>query len=250
MLAEMQEGAEVAGEMGAVSEGRWAQRKEATRATLISAARRLFDEQGFTATTVQQIAAAAEVSERTFFRYFESKEDLLLTDVVAVLEEAASRLAVRPLGEAPLEAILGAVRAAALTTTDGALVALATGLPASFSPNPARLVRVFMDWEDRVAQILVGRFVSEGADPTSADVQLRAGVIARAGVSATRSALRHYRALPRSRRNGLRGLGGLLDAAFAVVAEGCPPPLSTTTRARRARERGGARGGTRSSSRR
>ena len=219
-------------------EGRWARRKEVTRAAIISVARRLFDEQGFHATTVQQIAEAAEVSERTFFRYFESKEDLLLTDVVAVLAEAASYLALRPLREAPLEAIHQAVRTAALGSTDGALVTIASG-GRSLHPNPARLVRVFMEWEDRLAQILVGRFVAQGADPSSREVQLRAAVAARAGAAATRSALGHLRVHHRDHRHGMAELMELLAAVFAIVADGCPPPPGAPGNGRRTNVRPG-----------
>lgn len=207
------------------TEGRWARRKEATRATIIAVARRLFDEQGFQATTVQQIAEAAEVSERTFFRYFESKEDLLLTDMVAVLDEVASCLAVRPLGEAPLEAVHQALRTAALTGADGgALHAFASGTGWTAPPNRTRLARAYMDWEDRLAQIFLGRFVAQGADPAAPEVQLRAALTARVAVAATRSALRHYRGLPRDLRRGTRGLGDLMASVFALAAEGCPPP--------------------------
>ena len=225
------------GTMG--GEGRWARRKEATRAAIISVARRLFDEQGFHATTVQQIAAAAEVSERTFFRYFESKEDLLLTDVVAVLAEAASCLALRPLGEGPLEAIHQAVRTAAFGSSDGALVTLASGASRSMPPNPTRLVRVLMEWEDRLAQILVGRFVAQGADPSSPEVQLRAAVAARAGAAATRSALRHLRAHHREDRLTAGELSELLGVAFAIVADGCPPPPGIAGTGRRTNVRSG-----------
>src|ERR1039458_5497120 len=57
------------------------ERKQArTRASLREHALRLFGEQGYHATTVEQIAAAAEVSPSTFFRYFPTKEDLVLQD--------------------------------------------------------------------------------------------------------------------------------------------------------------------------
>ena len=59
----------------------WRQRKKtATRDRIRACALRLFREQGYDATTVEQIAAAAGVSHMTFFRYFPAKEDVALSD--------------------------------------------------------------------------------------------------------------------------------------------------------------------------
>lgn len=55
-------------------------KKAKTRAAIQAEALRLFREQGYAATTVEQIASAAEVSESTFFRYFGTKEDVVLHD--------------------------------------------------------------------------------------------------------------------------------------------------------------------------
>jgi AcrR family transcriptional regulator len=55
-------------------------KKARTRASIREHALRLFREQGYTATTVEQIAAAAEISPSTFFRYFPTKEDVVLQD--------------------------------------------------------------------------------------------------------------------------------------------------------------------------
>ncbi len=65
--------------------------KEQTRAALLRAAERLFDESGFHATTVRAIADEAGVTERTFFRYFASKDDLVVNDMsewLLILENA------------------------------------------------------------------------------------------------------------------------------------------------------------------
>jgi AcrR family transcriptional regulator len=71
----------------------WRQaKKTATRDRIRASALRLFREQGYDATTVEQIAAAAGVSHMTFFRYFPAKEDVALSDgydplIVAMLEQ-------------------------------------------------------------------------------------------------------------------------------------------------------------------
>jgi AcrR family transcriptional regulator len=55
-------------------------KKRRTRETIQREALRLFQEQGYEATTIEQIAAAADVSPSTFFNYFPTKEDVVLAD--------------------------------------------------------------------------------------------------------------------------------------------------------------------------
>ena len=83
-------------------------KKARTRASLREHALRLFREQGYAETTVEQIAAAAEVSPSTFFRYFPTKEDVVLQDDMdARMLEALDR---QPPEMAPIAAIRAASR--------------------------------------------------------------------------------------------------------------------------------------------
>ncbi len=83
-------------------------KKARTRASLREHALRLFREQGYQATTVEQIAAAAEVSPSTFFRYFPTKEDLVLQDDMDTrMIEAFGQ---QPPGLSPIAAVRAATR--------------------------------------------------------------------------------------------------------------------------------------------
>jgi AcrR family transcriptional regulator len=83
-------------------------KKERTRAELQRHALRLFRDQGYAETTVDDIAAAAEVSRSTFFRYFGTKEDVLLFDTVDPV--MCRMMAAVPEGTPLLEAVRGVLR--------------------------------------------------------------------------------------------------------------------------------------------
>ncbi|GAA3428669.1 TetR family transcriptional regulator [Streptosporangium sandarakinum] len=80
-------------------------KKQKTRLALIDAALDLFAEQGYDATTVDQIAAAVDVSPRTFFRYFATKEDVALSLDADGQEILLAELAARPAEEPPFTAL-------------------------------------------------------------------------------------------------------------------------------------------------
>jgi AcrR family transcriptional regulator len=84
-------------------------KKLKTRAAIREHALRLIRAQGYAATTVEQIAAAAEVSPSTFFRYFPTKEDAVLYDPYDPLLAEAFRA--QPDDLRPLPALRGAIRA-------------------------------------------------------------------------------------------------------------------------------------------
>lgn len=79
-------------------------KKQRTRQALATAAMRLFAERGYEETTIADIAAAADVSPRTFFSYFPSKEDVIFAEIDDRLAEVAERLRPTP-GETPMATI-------------------------------------------------------------------------------------------------------------------------------------------------
>ncbi|MFF0742530.1 TetR family transcriptional regulator [Streptomyces sp. NPDC004111] len=84
-------------------------KKRRTRDSLLRVALELFTTQGYERTTVDEIADAVEVSQRTFFRYFASKEDVAFTVVSMVEERFLAAVRERPAEEAPLTALRNAV---------------------------------------------------------------------------------------------------------------------------------------------
>src|SRR2546430_1169575 len=80
-------------------------KKQRTRETIARAAREAFAERGYHNTTLPEIAEAADVSTRTIFAYFPSKEDILFSDFPVMKEALAQALAERPKGEDALETV-------------------------------------------------------------------------------------------------------------------------------------------------
>lgn len=85
-------------------------KKQATRDALVVAALERFSTDGFEATTVEEIASAAGVSPRTFFRYFRTKDDVVLGEHQRRMATMRERLAASS-GTDPLTDALAAVRA-------------------------------------------------------------------------------------------------------------------------------------------
>lgn len=201
--------------------GRRERKKLETREALQQAARRLFTEQGYDATTVKEIADAADVAERTFFRYFAAKEDLLLPDLVSRFQAFERATAARPAGEPPLTAI----REAAIEVfCDPGAAMLSVLRPHAEALDPviaARLTRAFLDSEDRLAAVLAAR---AGAEQERTAAGTWAAVVAKAAMAAARVAFRAaLTGGPAANPAGGR-LAGELRSAFAILQDGCRPP--------------------------
>ncbi|WP_283135877.1 TetR family transcriptional regulator [Rhizohabitans arisaemae] len=147
-----------------MSGGGLRERKKArTRETILREAFRLFRERGYNATTVDQIAEAAEVSPATFFRYFPTKEDLVARDAFPPLIEA---LRAQPPGP-PVAVLRGAFRTAFASLSAEEIAAgharevFATTVPELLAANLRRSPGVLRE----VTQILADRTGSDTDDP-------------------------------------------------------------------------------------
>lgn len=89
--------------------GRRERKKHETRAALREAALAQFADRGFAETRILDITEAADVSERTFFRYFQSKEDVAVAALRAWLERLFADVAEAPLSQTPREVVVSII---------------------------------------------------------------------------------------------------------------------------------------------
>jgi len=156
-------------------------KKAKTRAAIQQHALRLFGEQGYQATTIEQIAEAAEVSPSTFFRYFPTKEDVVLYDALdPVLLEA---FRAQPAELSPIQALRGAMWAvlAELPAEDLALQRERDALIRSVPELRARMLDEFARNLQLVAEVVAERVGRRADEPA---VRTLAGAVIGVGISA------------------------------------------------------------------
>jgi AcrR family transcriptional regulator len=163
-------------------EGLRERKQERQRAEIVAAAMGLFAERGFDATTVDEIAEAAEVSRRTLFRYFGTKGEIVMEWARGTTTTLCDALRARPLDEHPLESLRAAFQALneSFTGNTRKIHAMATMIERTPSLRPYSLLK-HAQWEDALAAVLRERSPELG--------NLRSGVLARTAVAAFRTAL-------------------------------------------------------------
>lgn len=171
-------------------EGRRSRKKSKTRADLLAAGVRLFEANGFDETTTSDIAEQADVSQRTLFRHFETKEALLYGDMEDLQVELREALAGRPTDEP----ILTMLRRVMLSLADNfdrnrdqrLLQARLAATYASVSAYSRAVVQT--TWEREIIAAVAERLdVDPLTDP-------RPEIIAGATMSAIRNATRQWTA--------------------------------------------------------
>lgn len=181
-----------------------------TAAQLEDAALALFVERGFDATTVDDIAAAAEVSRRTFFRYYRSKEDVLLSDHPRRLGQLRQALAARPPAESPLTALRHALMSLSGSYEEDRPRLLLRAKVMRGTPSlQGRSLVLQRDWEQAVAEMVAERL---GVDPRR---DLRPAVVAATTLAAARAAWQSW-----LEHGGVAHLPGLVEEALDLLDGG------------------------------
>lgn len=186
-------------------------KKAKTRQVLADTAIELSAKQGFDHTTVEEIAEACEVSPRTFFRYFASKEDVLFAAGDERLSQLLDGIARRPSGESPIrsmrEAALGLVPE---YTSERAQLITRKRVIAETQSLRSRGLERQLGWEDAVTDAL-GRGITD-AGPAAIELRLIASVT----TATLRAALHTW-----LETDG--DLAALIDDAFDRLSQGFAP---------------------------
>jgi AcrR family transcriptional regulator len=185
-------------------------KKLRTRAELTDAAFRLFSDRGFDETTIEDIVGEVEVSPRTFFRYFDSKEDVVIGFFDDMGRQLRSALAARPPEEPPYTAVREAVRSLVDVYLDQRdRVMAAKRLSYDTPAIRARLLDKHARWENGLTEELATRLgVDAEADP-------RPRLIAAVALAAFSTAVGGW-----CSSQGRDDLHALVDAALESVAHG------------------------------
>jgi AcrR family transcriptional regulator len=183
-------------------------KKAKTRLAIRAAAYRLFAEQGYEATTVEQIAAAAEVSPSTFFRYFPAKEDVILSDEYdSALVDA---LAARPADEPVLQSIRRSMTDSLGLVLEADREELLTRIRLTFTDPGirARSMDEQLRNQDAVAAAIAER---TGRDAAELDVRCAAAAI----IAVSMTVMRHW-----VDGGGAGDLRALYDRQLTALFEG------------------------------
>jgi len=196
--------------------GRREAHKRATRAAIKDAAMRLVAEQGFEATTVRQIADAAEVTERTFYRYFDGKAGLVADEALDWMERLHRGIRERPTEEPPLQAVTRAMVALAAEirqNPEGAPLWMFADTPQQYEMLQRSAPRPLLRFEESVADAVLAR------TGVSTENRRVAELVARVSVAVLRSAGIYRRQLLAIGEERPPALEQVVHDAFASLTE-------------------------------
>lgn len=161
-------------------------KKRERRDCIENAAIDLFEHEGFDHTTVEDIAASADIAPRTFFSYFSTKEDVVLADYAGRLERIIGELEKRPVSEDPWNAVRASFLLVAHDYESERQKLIRRFVIIAANPSVyARSLQLQAGWEDELTTALTRRM-----DTGPNDITPR--LLAAAALACMRSTLRHW----------------------------------------------------------
>ena len=215
-------------ETGPVTVGRRERKKQATRAALSEAALRLALEHGIENVTVEQVADEADVSLRTFFNYFSSKEEAVVAGDAARGEVLVGEFRARPASES----VLAALRAAALVLVDDVASGDRREELRMMRRSPALLQHQLAAYAagERALAIAVAERIGERAPEDVPDEDRPVGVypslVAATTMAGVRVAMQRWTDGPGAGSRDLATLYETVDEVFARLASGLDDPAA------------------------
>jgi AcrR family transcriptional regulator len=187
-------------------------KKEKTRDALVNSAIQQFAERGFDHVTVEEIAASCDVSPRTFFRYFASKEDVLFADGDTRCARLLEALAQQAPAASPFQGLEASVRVLAPDYVEQRHVLRARHVIVTETPSlRTRAAERQQGWESEIMQHL--RSSGRARDLSDFDLRLL--------VASTTTVLRvAIEAWIADDRNSEKDLVQLIDYAFERLRTG------------------------------
>lgn len=184
-------------------DGLRAQKRQQTQQRIVDAGIKLFGTRGYEATTLDAIAAEAGISRRTFFHYFKSKDDILLSMQTGLGDRLVMALAQQPTALRPLEATRQALREMVAPYAPEELMQV-DRLMRSSEAVQARKQASYLQDETMLHKALVARWPGESA------VDLR--VLATMTIASVRLTLDRW-----SAEGGTRPIQNVLEETFAAM---------------------------------
>jgi AcrR family transcriptional regulator len=187
------------------AEGVREKKRRETRQRIVDAGLKLFGSNGYEATTIDAIAAAAGISRRTFFHYFKSKDEILISMQAGLGEQLSAAISAQPVERRPLPALRDAM----------------LGLVAPYSPENLLAIDRMMRSSEIVQARKQASYVRDEATvfaalrehwPAEPEPQLR--LLAAFAIGAVRLSLDSF-----SREEGKRPLGTLLEESFEALGQ-------------------------------
>lgn len=182
------------------------QKRRATLRRITESAMKLFTKQGYEATTLDAIAADAGISRRTFFHYFKSKDDILISQEAGMGEQLVAVIEVEPDAGKPFRTVREAMRRVASSYSLDQLIAI-DKVMISIEAVQQRKQASYIRDEGLVFTALVTRWPDE--DP----MMLR--LVAQLSIGLSRLALDAWRS-----DGGRRPILHYLDHAFDIIEAG------------------------------